>query len=256
MRCVGGVREVGVLALGQLEVLRVERHPPADLAGGVAGGRRPRAYQSSSFENRPAVGVAERDEDRAGERGEVDDPLGALLDRVAERVGQDQAALGVGVVDLDRLAVHRGDDVARLHRAWPLGMFSVDGTTAVTVAGSAELGDRVHRLDHRGAAGHVELHLLHLRRGLDRDPAGVEGHGLAHEARGAARWRRRAGSAARSAAARRALPWATAAKRAHAARHDRVAVEQLDLERLVLRRRSPRRARRGTSGVATLAGRF
>ena len=43
---------------------------------------------------------------------------------------------------------------------------------------------------------------------------------------------------------------------AHAVRHDRVAVEQLDLERRRARRRSPRRVRRGTSGVASFEGRF
>ena len=95
--------------------------------------------------------------------------------------------------------------------AWPLGMFSVDGTTAVIVTGSPSSAIAGHRLDHRGAARHVELHLLHLRRGLDRDPAGVEGHGLADEAEVRPARVRRAGSAARSAAAPRRLPWATAA---------------------------------------------
>ena len=66
--------------------------------------------------------------------------------------------------------------------AWPLGMFSVDGTTAVSVTGRPSRAMPGHRLDHGGAARHVELHLLHLRRGLDRDPARVEGHGLAHVA--------------------------------------------------------------------------
>ena len=42
--------------------------------------------------------------------------------------------------------------------------------------------DRPDRLQHAGGAGHVELHLGHLRRGLQRDPAAVEGHALAHQA--------------------------------------------------------------------------
>ena len=58
------------------------------------------------------VGRAERDDDGAGQRRDVDDPLGALAVAPGERVGEDQAALGVGVVDLDRLAVELGDDVA------------------------------------------------------------------------------------------------------------------------------------------------
>ena len=59
----------------------------------------------------------ERDDHRAGERREVDEPLGALGDGVAEAVGQHQPSLGVGVVDLDRLAVGRRDDVPGLDRA-------------------------------------------------------------------------------------------------------------------------------------------
>ena len=179
-------------------------------------------------------------------------PLRALLDGVAERVGQDQAALGVGVVHLDRLAVHRGDDVARLHRV-PLGMFSVDGTTAVSVRGSPSVGDRAHGLDHRGAARHVELHLLHLRRGLDRDPAGVEGHGLAHVAEVRARPRPWGGSAARSAAAPRgALGHRGEARPCRGPRSRRGRAARARAPRA--RRRSRGRARRGTSGVATLDG--
>ena len=65
--------------------------------------------------------------------------------------------------------------------AWPLGMFSVDGDDGEHVDGEPELGDRGHGLDHGRAAGHVHLHLVHPRRGLDRDPARVEGHRLADE---------------------------------------------------------------------------
>ena len=66
--------------------------------------------------------------------------------------------------------------------AWPLGMFSVDGHDGGQGRRQPELGDARHRLDHGGAARHVELHLVHLPGGLDRDPAGVEGHRLAHVA--------------------------------------------------------------------------
>jgi hypothetical protein len=47
---------------------------------------------------------------------------------------------------------------------------------------SAEPRDRRRRAEHRGPARHVELHVAHLVAGLDRDPAGVERHGLADEA--------------------------------------------------------------------------
>ena len=46
----------------------------------------------------------------------------------------------------------------------PLGMFSVAPTMRDDVDGQLERGDRAHRLEHGGAARHVELHLVHLRR--------------------------------------------------------------------------------------------
>ena len=51
--------------------------------------------------------LAERDDDGAGERRQVDDEarLEALL-RVPEHVGQHEPPLGVGVEDLDGLARH------------------------------------------------------------------------------------------------------------------------------------------------------
>ena len=59
---------------------------------------------------------AERDHDRAGERGGVDQVSAAELARVEQTVGQDQAAFGVGVDDLDGLAGHGDLHVARLLR--------------------------------------------------------------------------------------------------------------------------------------------
>ena len=48
--------------------------------------------------------------------------------------------------------------------ALPLGMFSVAGIDGDEVELEPELGDRGDRLDHRGAARHVHLHLLHAAR--------------------------------------------------------------------------------------------
>ena len=178
--------------LRQLLVLGVQRQPPEQLAGDR---RRPRSTLLGPVVvvgDQPGVGRAERDDDGAGQRRDVDDPLGALARAPGERVGEDQPALGVGVVDLDRLAVELGDDVAGPRRASPLGMFSTAGTTATRSIGQAELGDRRRRLEHRGAARHVLLHQLHAGGGLDRDAAGVEGDALADEAeRRAARRPRR-----------------------------------------------------------------
>ena len=77
-------------------------------------------------------------------------------------------------------------------------MFSHAAATVDHAQREPELGDRAGRLDHRGAAGHVALHVLHVQRRLERDAARVEGDRLADEAE---RRRRRVGArAARSAA--------------------------------------------------------
>ena len=44
-----------------------------------------------------------------------------------------------------------------------------------------ELGERGDRLDHRGAAAHVELHVVHRPRRLERQAAGVERDRLADQ---------------------------------------------------------------------------
>ena len=51
----------------------------------------------------------ERDARRAGERRHVDQQVGRLLVGERQRVGQDQAAFGIGVADLDREALARAD---------------------------------------------------------------------------------------------------------------------------------------------------
>ena len=63
------------------------------------------------------VDVGERDDDGAGERGGVDEVRGAELLGVADAVGEDEAAFGVGVEDFDGFAGHGDLDVAGLLRA-------------------------------------------------------------------------------------------------------------------------------------------
>ena len=61
-------------------------------------------------------------------------------------------------------------------------MFSTQGTNAVTGNSRLELRDRPHRADHRRAAGHVVLHLLHAIGRLDRDAARVKRDAFADQA--------------------------------------------------------------------------
>ena len=56
---------------------------------------------------------AERNASGAGERGEIEDEFRIILVGEREGVGQDQAALGVGIADFDGDAFARDVDVAR-----------------------------------------------------------------------------------------------------------------------------------------------
>ena len=198
-----GVGEVGDGALGELLVLGVERQPPGELAR-AARGALDLGGEGVVVRDQPGVGGAERDDHGAGQGGQVDDPVGAELDRVGEGVGEDQPALGVGVVHLDRLAVELGDDVAGLDRG-AAGHVLGGGDDREDVDRQLELGDRGDGLEHRGCPGHVHLHLLHPGGRLDRDAAGVEGDALADQPEGLA-IAAAPGSGGRSAAAPRRSP--------------------------------------------------
>ena len=78
--------------------------------------------------------LAERDHDGAGQRREVDHELRLeAVVAVPERIGQHEAAFGVGVEDLDGLARHRGDDVAGPLGIAVDGMFSTRPTMPTTL---------------------------------------------------------------------------------------------------------------------------
>ena len=116
------------------------------------------------------VVIAEGHDDGAGEGGGVDQVGGSELAGVAETVGQDEAAFGVGVDDLDGFAVH-----GELHVAGLLGL-GVGHVLAAAEDGDdahvgLEQGDGAHGSDHGGGAAHVVLHLFHAIGGLDADAA-------------------------------------------------------------------------------------
>jgi hypothetical protein len=99
---------------------------------------------------------------------------------VGQRIAQDEAAFGVGIQDLDRLARHADDDVARLDgRAARHVLAGRDDADQVQLR--LQRRDRVQRAEHARGAAHVELHLVHLASRLDRDAAGVEGDALADQ---------------------------------------------------------------------------
>ena len=125
--------------------------------------------------------LAERHHDGAGERRQIDHEfrLEAVVG-VPQRIGQHEAALGVGVQHLDGLAGHRGDDVAGpLRIAVDHVLDATDDAERIDL-GLAR-GEHVHQPGHRGGAAHVALHVLHAGGRLDRHAAGIEDHALADE---------------------------------------------------------------------------
>ena len=56
---------------------------------------------------------AERDACGAGQRREVGDEFGLVLVGERQRIGKDEAALGIGIADLDGDALARGINIAR-----------------------------------------------------------------------------------------------------------------------------------------------
>ena len=135
-------------------------------------------------------------------------------------------------------------------------MFSVIGTTPMHRIGALQPRDGQHRADHRGAAGHVVLHLVHVLGRLDRDAAGVERDALADEAERRRRPARLAGSC-RSTSRRGGswLPRATPSSMPHVQRRDARLVEHVDRRaRPPAPAPAPRSAK--TRGVRRLPGSF
>ena len=125
--------------------------------------------------------LAERDHDRAGQGREIDHELRLeLVLHIPEHVGENEPAFGIGIDDLDRLAGHGFDDVARPLRIRPGHVLDeADGADRVDL-GLAR-GERMHQADDAGGARHVALHVLHAGGGLDRNAAGIEDDALADE---------------------------------------------------------------------------
>ena len=119
-------------------------------------------------------------DDGAGERRHVDDVGRAQLLRVGHRVAEDQAALGVGVGDVDPLAVERLDDVAGPGRVRAGHVLDGRGDGEQRRAGR-QPGDGGDGRDHGARTDLVHLHLFHPVGRLDADAAGVEADALADD---------------------------------------------------------------------------
>jgi len=104
----------------------------------------------------------------------------AVAQRVRQRIGQDEAALGVGVHDLDGLAVGADDHVAWSLRGRPRHVFGRRDDRH-DIERQLTGGDDVDGREHGRCPGHVVLHPAHVLGVLERDAAAVEGDSFADQ---------------------------------------------------------------------------
>lgn len=176
-----GVDAVGLLAGHQLRLDAGHRHGPEADAGVpreadelhevgqahdliVDGTRRAEDGHSTT----------QRRYGRAGERGQVDDVVGTLLDTEVDAITERETALGVGVVDLDLVPAARRDDVAGAGAEVILRAVAHEDDVTARVA--------VDDLDEGGGRDHgallVEVHVVHMGARLQVEPTGIVGHPL------------------------------------------------------------------------------
>ena len=140
-----------------------------------------RRRRRSSRWRRTRAGRAQRDARSAGQRREVDDQLRLVLGRPGQRVGKDQAPLGVGVVDLDEHALARLDDVAG-----PIGVRRTRHFRPPGISRCSRTGSRspmISRASARAcAAPPMSFFMRRMPLGrLEVEAAAVEAHALADD---------------------------------------------------------------------------
>ena len=179
-RAAAGVHHVGDLAAQLIGVLVVERHRPAAIAGRAGRPARMTSTQPSGWPNRPdaarpsattqaPVSVATSTRCVA--------PSCCAYQSPSPRISRPSASV---LITSTVLPLAAGQHVAGLHRP-AAGHVLGRRHDADDADRRLEQGDRAHRADDGGAAGHVVLHPLHAVGRLDRDAAGVEGDALADE---------------------------------------------------------------------------
>mmetsp|Transcript_87572 Transcript_87572/g.232479 ORF Transcript_87572/g.232479 Transcript_87572/m.232479 type:complete len:296 (+) Transcript_87572:218-1105(+) len=179
----------GVLQVGKLRVELVHQQLGSEDAGehhvarALAGGHDVALQVLIRGQDQPVV-VARGHALRTGERGHVGNELAVqMLRRVGHAIRQHQAALGVGVVDLNREAAVRRVDVVLQEAPGADGVLrhaehAVQGLAARQASGP---GGRQEGAQHARRAPHVALHAAHARARLEGCASGVERDALAHQ---------------------------------------------------------------------------
>ena len=116
----------------------------------------------------------------SGQSRIVDDDGRLLARGKRERVGEHHAPFGVGVDDLDRRSVQRGDEILRLVRVRAEAILR-DREPRIDAERNAQLGECEQCAERDGAALHVGVHVEHAQERLQVRAAGVEDDALADE---------------------------------------------------------------------------
>ncbi len=174
------ILHVGDRRVDQLVIGIGQRKAPQQVARGLARGEQ-LVGEHIVIGEQAAMLVAERDDHRASQRGEIDDRLRVMrLLHPGDRVAQHQPAFGIGVEDLDRLARHRGDDITGALGV-AVGHVLDQSAHADHIGLGLAQRDRLHRAGDRAGTAHVPLHVFHAGSGFQGNAAGVEGHALADQ---------------------------------------------------------------------------
>ena len=127
--------------------------------------------------------MAQGDDAGARKRSDVHDGLGLEALGVAQSIGKNEASFCIGIENLDGLARHARDDVARFGGR-PSRHVLAGGDQPDDVQFEAELRRGAQGSQHARRAAHVELHLVQIGRWLDGNAAGIECNALSHEYHG------------------------------------------------------------------------
>ena len=176
----------GVLHIGQqrfeaFAIGAVHRHAPESFSGIACSGfqitreRIIRGPESGDL-------ITEGDHASTGERCQINDGVGLELGGIHQGIGEGEASLRIGVVDLDCGAVGCRDDVAGVNRGAVDHVFAGGHHHVHLHSCRAQLSNAAHRSEDRRASAHVELHHVDLG-GTDLEvvSAGIKGESLAHQ---------------------------------------------------------------------------
>ena len=127
-----------------------------------------------------AAHAAQRNNTRAGKGCDVNHGARFETLSVSQGITQYQAPFSIGVKDLDGLATHAGHHVARFDGT-AVGHVLAGRNQTYHVDGGFQTRQGAKHTQHAGRATHVKLHLVHFRRRLDGDAAGVKSNALAYQ---------------------------------------------------------------------------